>query len=526
MKVLTSEEMRRVEQECTKIGITTDLLMENAGKAVAEETKRILGDIDKKHIVLLAGPGNNGGDGLVTARYLSDMGAKVNLFLPGGRPANDNNLKLVKERSITCHESLEGLAELLLSADAVIDALFGTGRSRPLADDFKRLLKQVSATAGDRPEMEIIALDIPSGLDANSGGCDPACLRASHTITLGFPKPGLYNLPGAGRAGTVTIVDIGIPEYLAKDVTTELITDDWARSALPRRLLESNKGSFGRVMVVAGSMNYIGAACLACSGAMRVGAGLATLATAKSLHPIMATKLTEVTHLPLPESSPGIVSAEAAGALLPELTSYKALLIGCGLGRSEAAMTFSRSVLLQLKYKLPPLVIDADAINTLSKTTGWWRQLTDNAIITPHAVEMARLTGMMVTDIQADRSGTAAGAAAEWGKTVVLKGAYTVIATADGKLRISPSANPGLSTAGTGDILAGAIAGLLAQGLKPFDAASLAVWLHAKAGEAVKEEMGDSGMIASDLLPQLPKAIKKLKTKRNGRKIERYVISC
>jgi NAD(P)H-hydrate epimerase len=526
MKVLTSEEMRRVEQECTKIGITTDMLMENAGKAVAEEAGRILGGIDKKHIVLLIGPGNNGGDGLVAARCLHDMGAKVNLFLPGKRATDDHNLKLVKKHSIACYESLEGLAELLLSADAVIDALFGTGRSRPLDGLFKQSLEQVAAAVKNRPELEIIALDIPSGLDANSGGCDTACLHANHTITLGFPKPGLYNSPGVDRAGIVTIVDIGIPEYLAKDVTTELITDDWARSALPGRPLEANKGSFGKVMVVAGSTNYIGAAYLACSGAMRVGAGLVTLAAAKSLHPILAAKLTEVTHLPLPESSPGIISAEAAGVVMPELTGYKALLIGCGLGRSEAAMAFNRSFLLQPKYKLPPLVLDADAINTLAETPGWWRQLTDNAILTPHAAEMARLTGMMVTDIQADRTGTAAGVAVEWGKTVVLKGAYTVIAAADGRRRICPSANPGLASAGTGDVLAGAIAGLLAQGLNQFDAASLAVWLHARAGEAVKEEMGDSGMIAGDLLPLLPRVIKQLKQKKNGRKIEHYVISC
>ncbi len=526
MKVLSADEMRRVEQGCAKLGITTDMLMENAGKAVAEETRRILGDIDKKHVLLLIGPGNNGGDGLVAARYLHDMGAKVNLFLPGKRAADDHNLKLVKKRNITCNESLEKLSELLISADAVIDALFGTGRSRPLADDFKKLLETVAVAAKNQPELEVIALDIPSGLDADSGGCDTACLHASHTVTLGFPKPGLFNLPGAGRAGVIKVIDIGIPEYLANDVTTELITDDWARSALPVRPLEANKGSFGKVMIIAGSRNYTGAAYLACSGAMRVGAGLVTLAAAESLHPILATKLTEATHLPLPESNPGAVSAAAAETVLPLLTDYKALLVGCGLGRDEATMDFNRCLLLQPKYKLPPLVLDADAINTLAGTSGWWRQLTDNAILTPHAAEMSRLTGMQLKDIQADRTGIASDTAMEWGKTVVLKGAYTVIAAADGRRRICPSANPGLASAGTGDILSGAIAGILAQGLKPFDAASLAVWLHAKAGEAVKDELGDSGMIASDLLLLLPKMIKKMRAKRNGRKIEHYVISC
>jgi NAD(P)H-hydrate epimerase len=377
----------------------------------------------------------------------------------------------------------------------------------------------VAAVVKDRPELEVIALDIPSGLDADNGSCDHACLHASHTITLGFPKPGLFNLPGAGRAGVITVVDIGIPECMANDTIIELITDDWARSVLPGRPLEANKGNFGKVMVIAGSKNYIGAACLACSGAMRVGVGLVTLAAAGSLHSIMATKLTEVTHLPLPEAKAGTISAEAVNMVMPLLTDYKAVLVGCGMGKDEAVMAFNRSLLLQSKYKLPPLVLDADAINTLAETPRWWQQLTDNAILTPHAAEMSRLTGMAVKDIQANRAGVAAGVAVEWAKTVVLKGAYTVIAAADGRRSICPSANPGLASAGTGDVLAGAIAGLLAQGLKPFDAARLAVWLHAKAGEVVKEELGDSGIIAGDLLPLLPKVIKKLKAVKNGRKI-------
>jgi NAD(P)H-hydrate epimerase len=309
----------------------------------------------------------------------------------------------------------------------------------------------------------------------------------------------------------ITIVDIGIPENLAEGVTTELITDEWARSVLPERPLGANKGTFGKVLVVAGSINYIGAAYLACSGAIRVGAGLVTLATASSLQPILASKLTEVTYLPLPESAPGVISAKADSIVMPVLKSYSAMLLGCGLGQSEQAVIFSRSLLLQPKYELLPMVLDADAINTLAKTPGWWRQLTDDAIITPHPAEMARLTGMTVAEIQSDRAGTARRVASEWGKTVVLKGAYTVIAAPDGRRRISPSANPGLSTAGTGDVLAGAIAGLLAQGLNNFDAASLAVWLHARAGEAVRDELGDTGMIASDLLPVLPKVIKRLK---------------
>ena len=513
MKVLNADEMRRVERECAESGITTDMLMENAGKAVAGETRRILGSIENKQVILLIGPGNNGGDGLVAARHLHDWGAKISLFLLGKRDKDDNNLKLVLERGVACYDNLEGLGGLLFSADAGIDALFGTGKSRPLGDAFKQALEQVTETRKKRPGLKTIALDLPSGLDADSGACDPACLYADHTITLGFPKPGLYNSPGAGRAGFVTIVDIGIPEHLAEGVKTEIITDEWARPVLPRRPLEANKGSFGRVLVVAGSINYIGAAYLACSGAIRVGAGLVTLATAGSLQPILAAKLTEVTYLPLPESAPGVISAEAVNIVVPELKGYNVLLLGCGLGQSEQAVAFNRSILLQPKYRLPLLVIDADTINTLAKTPGWWRQITDDAILTPHPGEMARLTGMPVAEIQSNRVCITRDMASEWKKTIILKGANTVIAAPDGRCRVCPVANPGLASAGTGDVLAGAVAGLLAQGLNVFDAASLGVWLHARAGEIVKAELGDAGMIASDLLPVLPKTIKELKEK-------------
>jgi NAD(P)H-hydrate epimerase len=265
------------------------------------------------------------------------------------------------------------------------------------------------------------------------------------------------------------------------------------------------------VLVVAGSINYIGAAYLACSGAIRVGAGLVTLATAASLQPVLASKLTEVTYLPLPESDSGIISPQAAELIHRELSRYDVLLLGCGLGQSESAIKFVDSVLLQSKTALPSLVLDADALNTLANTPQWWQQLAGDAILTPHPGEMARLAGVLVEEVQSDRAGITKKVAQEWHKTVVLKGAYTVIAAPDGQTRISPIANPGLASAGTGDVLSGAIAGLVAQGLNLFDAATLGVYVHGEAGEAVKTRLGNTGMIASDLLPLLPLVIKQLK---------------
>ncbi|MFB0559566.1 MAG: NAD(P)H-hydrate dehydratase [Dehalococcoidales bacterium] len=516
MKILTTSQMRQVEQDCAKIGLPTDVLMENAGKAVAEEVRQILGAIKKQRIVILIGPGNNGGDGLVAARHLHDWGAKVSLCLLSRRPPDDPNLTLVQERGIPCievtqDESLDRLNELLSSANAVIDAIFGTGKSRPLRDISQQALDRVNRAKKKYPSLHIIALDLPSGLNADTGETDPACLYVDNTVTLGFPKPGLFNSPGADRAGKITVVDIGMPAHLAEGVTTELITNEWAKSVLPQRPLQANKGSFGRVLVVAGSINYIGAAYLACSGAIRVGAGLVTLATATSLQPVLASKLTEVTYLPLPESHPGIISLHAARLIHQEFNNYNVLLLGCGLGQSQSTIRFIKSTLFGLKPVPPFLVLDADALNTLAKIPNWWQQLTDNAILTPHPGEMARLVGVPVDEVQSDRAGIAKRVAQEWHKTIVLKGAYTVIAAPDGQAKVSPIANPGLASAGTGDVLTGAIAGLLAQGLSFFNAAALGVYLHAEAGEMVKSRLGDAGMIATDLLPELPLVIKQLK---------------
>lgn len=517
MKILTASQIRQLEESCAKIGLSADILMENAGKAVAEEVKRILGGTDQRHVLFLVGPGNNGGDGLVAARHLGDWGAKVTVYLLGRRGADDPNLTLVRERGISCVEAAkdEGLSQFnqsLASADAVIDALFGTGTARPFSGHVLSVLDRVNKAKKKRPKWRIIALDLPSGLNADSGAVDPATLYADYTITLGCPKPGLFNFPGAERVGKLTVADIGMPENLAEGATSEYLTGEWVRSVLPERPLQANKGSFGRVLVVAGSMNYIGAAYLACSGAIRVGAGLVTLAATPTLQSILAAKLTEVTYLPLPESRPGVVSPEAARLIFQQFESYNVLLLGCGLGQSQEVVRLVRSILVpRQRRELPALVLDADALNTLANTPRWWQQLTTDAIVTPHLGEMARLTGMAVAEIQADRLEMTKKWAAEWHKTVVLKGAYTVIASPEGKAVISPVANPGLASAGSGDVLTGAIAGLVAQGLPLFEAAAAGVYLHGEAGELVKARLGDAGMVASDLLPELPVVIKNLK---------------
>jgi len=513
MKIVTAEQMRQIDRECIRLGTPVGLLMENAGRAVAEETREYLGNLKKQHVLCLIGAGNNGGDGLVAARYLHERGAKVSVYLCSSRPADDANLQLVREGGISCIEAaadknLKKLDGLLASATCVIDALLGTGKIRPLEGVFQKTLEKVNASKKAN-HFSIIAVDLPSGMDADTGAIDPACPAADVTVTLAFPKPGLFSFPGAARAGKVKIVDIGIAASLADSITTELLTAEWAGDTLPERPLNANKGTFGRVLVNAGSINYIGAAYLACSGALRVGAGLVTLATPHSLQSIIASRLAEATYLPLPESRQGVISVEAADIIHRQCPQYDVLLVGCGLGQNPSTVEFGSSLLL--KPGLPPLVLDADGLNILARLPDWWRKIPDNAVLTPHPGEMSRLCGLSLDEVQSDRPGVARKFAAAWQKTVVLKGAYTVIAAPDGRCRISPFANPGLASAGTGDVLAGVIAGLAAQGLDLFDAASLGVYLHGAVGEKIRNELGDAGMLASDLLPALPVIIKQLK---------------
>jgi len=482
--------MKELERRAAELGFPSDVLMENAGLAIAQEVKRWLGSIGRQQILVLVGPGNNGGDGLVAARHLHDWGARVNICLCQRRSDDDPNYRLAQERGIPSTQANEGLAELdniLSSSELVIDALFGTGKLRPLEGIHKEVLTRVREAKEAKPNLGIVAVDLPSGLDADNGATDPSCVAADLTITLGYPKLGLFAFPGREHVGQLVIADIGIPPSLGQDIATEIITEQFVQSMLPKRPPSAHKGTFGRVLVCAGSIHYIGAAYLACEGAMRVGAGLVTLAVARSLQPILAAKLTEVTYVPLPESEPGFIDAQAAEVLHQWLSGYDVLLMGCGLSQHPSVMEFIQNSLLKMPPNLAPaLVLDADALNTLAQSPGWWQKLTLDAILTPHPGEMARLADLPIEEVQLDRLRVTREAAARWQKTVVLKGAYTVVANPDGGATINPMANPGLASAGTGDVLSGAIAGLLAQGLSPPAAAACGVYLHGAAGEIVK----------------------------------------
>jgi len=514
LKIVDTRQMVEMEQRSAALGIPPETLMENAGLAVAREVKEWMGDVKGRHILLLIGPGNNGGDGLVAARHLHDWDAVVHLYLPRKRPESDVNYQLTQQRAIHTivagQDEPEDLGILLSSVDAVVDSLFGTGRLRQIKDDFLQILAKVREAKEERRSgMQIVAVDLPSGLDSDTGAVDSACLEADVTITLAYPKQGLFAFPGAAKVGRLIVVDIGIPSRLAKGIQTEAINARMVGSLLPGRPLDANKGIFGKALVCGGSINYIGAAYLACVAASRVGAGLVTLAVPRSLQAVLASKLTETVYAPLPESEEGIVSEAAFCILQPRLEDHQVLLVGCGSGQNPLTVEFMKSLLFS--GPLPELVIDADALNTLAQVPNWWQKLPSNAVLTPHPGEMSRLTGLSVKEIQSNRAGVARDKAISWQKTVVLKGAYTVIAAPDGRTRVNPVANAGLASAGTGDVLAGAIAGLVAQGLSLFDAATCGVYLHGQTGQQLGRELGDTGIMASDLLPVLPQVIKKLK---------------
>lgn len=512
MQIVTVEEMRELEARAGRdYGLTTALLMENAGKSAAELLAR---EARKHHAVsgqeflLFIGPGNNGGDGLVMARHLEQWGGQVSLYY-------------WKEQRLTIHgEQVPGaqtarrLEAMIQNASYIVDALLGTGRSRPLAEEMRAVLRRVREEREKRSTLRIVALDLPTGLNADTGEVDPGTIAADLTITLACPKQGFFFFPGRDYLGQLLIGSIGLPAALERFPPNEMLTDALVHRLLPARPRESNKGTFGKVMLLCGSPSYPGSAYLAGQGAARVGAGLVTLAVTEQMLPIYASAFHEATFVILPPEEEH--SLKRVDLLMEELKGYRSLLIGPGLGQSPSTRENILHLLEHLRAlpdeQRPRLVIDADGLNNLSALERWWTLLPAETVITPHPGEMGRLChGLQVSGGSLERLALARQKAREWQVTLVLKGACTLVTHADAagttRTRINWKANPALATAGTGDVLAGVLAGLLAQGVAPFDAASAAVYVHATAGERVSQQIGAAGLLASDLLPEIPRTL-------------------
>jgi hydroxyethylthiazole kinase-like uncharacterized protein yjeF len=513
MKVVTVDEMREIERSAeAEYGLTSPMLMEHAGRSIAEILRDHLGgDVRGRRVLVLIGPGNNGGDGRVMARYLAEWGAETTLYIWRERRLETGG------HAQPVGEDLAELRAAIQQAGVVVDAFLGTGHSRPLDPSMGAALALAQREKQQRPQLLVLAVDLPSGLNADTGALDAGTIPADLTVTLAFPKLGLLLFPGASYVGELRSGSIGLPPEMHIDAGVELLDAELLRPLLPRRPLDSNKGTFGKVMVLAGSSAYIGAAYLATAAAARIGSGLVTLATTEERALYYATLLPEATYALLPPDSSD--AQERARALLDHLKGYHALIVGPGLGQSEATQALLVLLFAGLSAlpdaERPRLIVDADGLNNLARIERWWEHLPTRTVLTPHPGEMARLLGgTKVSGGGPDRLEVARNSARAWGHVVVLKGAGTLIASPEGAiLRVNWPGNPALASAGTGDVLSGTVGGLLAQGLEPFDAASAAVYLHSRAGLHVSERLGDAGLLASDLLPNLPLALRDLKAR-------------
>lgn len=508
MYVVNSQEMRAIDQfTIDQMGIPAMVLMENAGRAVAEEILLCAAERPQR-IAVLAGKGNNGADGLVAARHLLAAGHTVEIIYAED-PAGFVD-EAAMQRDIAHHLRIPSTcySEVPIpwhSYDLIIDALLGTGSRGAPREVYARLIHEANESG-----LPIYAVDIPSGLDPDTGTVHEACIRAVCTVALAFTKRGLEQEPGAEQAGRVRVRFIGIPRDAAQQINVRtyrieepLLSDRLGLSSYRHRASNTNKGSFGHVLVAAGSRAMSGAGLLCAKAALRSGSGLVTWALPNSLLDGMLGQLPEIMMRGLSDEGLGDWSKVSAKSIL-ELTANKAsLVIGPGLGRFDKDTRWLQDIWEQTSC---PLVLDADALNMLSSliSSGTFTRRAAPVILTPHPGEMARLCGQTIPDIQADRIETARSFAYTYGVILVLKGARTVVATPEGEVYINPTGNAGMATGGTGDVLAGIIAGLLAQGLSAAQSAALGVYLHGTAGDrAAGGRAYTASLIASDIIEQL-----------------------
>ncbi len=511
MKIVTAAQMkeldRRTIREAKVPGAT---LMERAGSGVVLAMERAAGPLNGKTVALLCGKGNNGGDGFVVARLLRKRGATVRVLLlaqPGdlsgdAKTMHRKFLSVAGSKAVSANPSPEAMRAALAQSDLIVDALLGTGLSAPVQDPYRMAVDLVNAA--NRP---VIAVDLPSGIHADTGAVMGAAVRADVTVTFGLPKLGLYTGAGLEHAGTVEIVDIGIPPIFVGPIDSHLslITGDTVRLLIPARRPASHKGTYGHAGIVAGSVGKTGAAAMAARAALRVGAGLVTVATPASVNDTLESKLLEVMTVPMPETKARTLARTGLEEVLSFINARTAVAIGPGLSTHPETVELIQALLPRLDK---PSVLDADALNALAGRTGLLEECKAPAILTPHPGEMARLVeGASPRSINDDRIGAALAFAKARRVLLVLKGARTVVAHPDGLAALCPTGNPGMATAGTGDVLTGMIVGLLAQGLTPWDAARAGTYLHGLAGDLAAAELGLAGLTAGDVIERIPAAL-------------------
>jgi len=514
MKLLKAAEMRDIDRRASEEYLISSLvLMENAGLRVFELVKEILDNLAGSRIVILAGKGNNGGDGLVLARHLNNAGARTDCFLLGESaaltPDAAANYTILDRMGIKVsplqHEAdTMALALALTGADLIVDAIYGTGFRGELNEYESWIVETIN-----KCRVPTIALDIPSGVEADTGRVHGQAVEADYTITLALPKAGLVLSPGCDFVGKLIIGDISIPRSLLEDkkYKTNLIDSILVKKYSKPRRADSHKGTYGHVLVVGGSTGMSGAVIMTASAALRTGAGLVTAAVPESLVPVIESSILEVMSRPLPETRETTISLDALTALQNILGTVSVCAIGPGMSRYMEANAILRFV---LENSGVPILIDADGLNALEDDVAILQNRQVPVVLTPHPGEMARLTGLSVEEIQHDRWEVARKYAVQWGVTLVLKGHNTVIASPTGEVFLNINGNPGMATAGSGDVLAGIIAGFIAQGLKPQDAAITGVYTHGLCGDLVASLKGQQALVAGDLIEYLPEALRNL----------------
>lgn len=534
-KLVSVDEMVAVEKEADASGLSYDDMMENAGRGLAETIQEQFGFLAEEGALALVGSGNNGGDALVALCYLAQEGWPVSAYQVRPRPEDDPLVARFLEcggalHSVEQDPEFEQLKQSLSGNGMLLDGVLGTGISLPLRGSIPKVLEQVQQYLLEAQEPPVIvAVDCPSGIDCDSGQAAAETLPADLTVTMAAVKQGLLKFPAYDLTGDLHLVGIGLDEALPawQKIDTFVVSYEDVLAILPDRPANSHKGTYGTAMVVAGSLNYTGAAYLSGKAAYLSGAGLVTMAVPAPLHAALAGGFPEATWLLLPHEM-GVIAKTAVPVLHENLGKASALLVGPGFGLEETTRDFIEYFLngssgqaekrmigfvhpspegkaTEAQSVLPPMVFDADGLKLLAQIEDWPRLLPAPAVLTPHPGEMAQISGMDKEEIQADRLAAAARFAREWGHVLVLKGANTVVASPEGQTAVVPVATAALARAGTGDVLAGLIVGLLAQGVAAFPAAVAATWIHANAGLTAGELLGNTAcVLAGDVLEAIP----------------------
>lgn len=509
MKIVTAAQMQSLDHRTIhEAGVPGTTLMERAGSGVAAVIEQQFGPLRGKTVTILCGKGNNGGDGFVAARLLHKRRAHVRVVMmaPVAELSRDaakmyrHFLRTAGSAAVKPFSS--SIPSLLDASDLVVDALLGTGLSAPIAGRYAEAID-----AANRAQRPTIAVDIPSGIHADSGAVLGHAIRADVTVTFGLPKLGLFQQQGIDHAGRLEVIDIGIPDtYVdALDTRTTLLTESVVRATLPARRLSSHKGTFGHAGIIAGSVGKTGAAAMAAKAALRVGTGLVTVAVPAGVNDVLEAKLLEAMTMPMPDTKARTFARAGLDRLQAFIAARTAVAIGPGLSTHPETVELVQALVRQLDR---PAVLDADALNALAGRATLLTECKVPPILTPHPGEMARLeTDATAQSVNADRLGTATRFARERGVFLILKGARTVIAGPDGRAAICPTGNPGMATAGTGDVLTGMTVGFLAQGLSTWEAACAATYLHGLAGDLAAAAMGQTGLIAGDVIEQIPHAL-------------------